>query len=332
MTSAPLRWGLLGTGRVTRWLIAALRASARNQVVAAASRTPARAEEFVREWALPRAFASYQLMLDDPGIDVVYNALPNHLHAEWTIAAARRGKHVLCEKPLALTAEDVDRMADAARTAEVVVAEAFMYRHHPQTEKVKELVDGGAVGALRLVRGSFTFTLARTDDVRLDPGKGGGSLWDVGCYPVSYARLLAGTEPVEAFGWQALGPTGVDEAFAGQLRFGSPERLVAQVDCGFRMPYRAHMEVVGTEGAIVIPRPYKPGTHETIVIARGDETVAVEISGPELYLGEVEDMADAVLLGRAPRISLADSRGNVAALRALLRSAREGRPVPVSAG
>ena len=217
--AAALRWGILGTGRVTRWLIAALRASARNEVVGAASRTPARAQEFTREWALPRAFGSYEAMLDDPDIDVVYNALPNHLHAEWTIAAARRGKHVLCEKPLALTPGDVDRMADAARSAGVVVAEAFMYRHHPQTERVKDLVEGGAVGALRLVRGSFTFTLTRTDDVRLDPAKGGGSLWDVGCYPVSYARLLAGAEPVDVFGWQALGPTGVDEAFAGQLRF-----------------------------------------------------------------------------------------------------------------
>ena len=322
-----LRWGLLGTGRVTRWLIAALRASARNQMVGAASRTPSRAEEFAREWALPRAFGSYEAMLDDPGIDVVYNALPNHLHAEWTIAATRRGKHVLCEKPLALTPGDVDRMADAARTAGVVVAEAFMYRHHPQTERVKDLVDGGAVGALRLVRGSFTFTLTRTDDVRLDPAKGGGSLWDVGCYPVSYARLLAGAEPAETFGWQTLGESGVDEAFAGQLRFDSG--AMAQVDCGFRMPFRTRVEVVGREGVIVVPRPYKPGTHETIVIARADETTSVEISGPELYSGEVEDMADAVLLGREPRISLADSRGNVAALQALLRAAREGRPVQV---
>jgi xylose dehydrogenase (NAD/NADP) len=328
VTPAPLRWGILGTGRVTRWLVGAVRASERNVLAAAASRTAARAEEYAAQWELPRAFGSYQALLDDPDIDVVYNALPNHLHAEWTIAAARRGKHVLCEKPLALAVSEVDAIAEAARAAGVVVAEAFMYRHHPQTLRVKELLDAGVIGALRLVRGSFSFTLTRADDVRLDADKGGGSLWDVGCYPVSYARLLAGAEPVEAFGWQTLGPSGIDEALAGQLRFG--DGAVAQVDSSFRMPFRTHVEVVGTEGTIVVPRPFKPGTLEMISITRGDTTTAAEIAGPELYLGEVEDMADAVLLGRPPRVTLADSRGNVAALVALLRSAREGRPVLVA--
>jgi predicted dehydrogenase len=326
--TATLRWGVLGTGRITRALITALRASPRNEVVAAASRTPARAEQFAREWSLPRAFGSYEAMLDDAGVDVVYNALPNHLHPEWTIAAARRGKHVLCEKPLALTAEHVDHMAEAARTGGVVVAEAFMYRHHPQTLKVQELVDAGAVGALRLVRGSFSFTLTRPEDVRLRPECGGGSLWDVGCYPVSYARLLAGEEPAEVFGWQTLGPTGVDETFAGQLRFGSG--LVAQIDSSFRLPFRTHVEVVGREGTIVIPRPYKPGPKETIVLTRGEAAQPIEVEGPELYLGEVEDMYDAVRLGRPSRVSLDDSRGNVATLVALLRSAREGRAVALT--
>jgi predicted dehydrogenase len=320
-----LRWGILGTGRITRALIAALRASPRNEVIGAASRTDTRAREFAREWALPRAFGSYQAMLDDPGIDVVYNALPNHLHAEWTVAAALRGKHVLCEKPLALTVEDVDRMAEAARAAGVVVTEAFMYRHHPQTLKVRELVEQGAVGALRLLRGSFSFTLDRPGDVRLEPSMGGGSLWDIGCYPVSYARLLAGAEPVEAFGWQTLGPSGIDETFAGQLRF--PRDVLAQIDCSFRLPFRTHVEVVGGDGAIAIPRPFKPGLKETFLLTRGDGAQPIEIEGPELYLGEVEDMFDAVRLGRPPRVSLADSRGNVAALLALLRSARAGQPV-----
>ena len=266
-------------------------------------------------------------MLDDPEIDVVYNALPNHLHAEWTVAAALRGKHVLCEKPLALTVEDVDRMAEAARAAGVVVTEAFMYRHHPQTLKVRELVEQGAVGALRLVRGSFSFPLDRPGDVRLEPSMGGGSLWDIGCYPVSYARLLAGAEPVEAFGWQTLGPSGIDETFAGLLRF--PGDVLAQIDCSFRLPFRTHVEVAGSEGVITIPRPYKPGMRETILLTRGEGVQSIEVDGPELYLGEVEDVFDAVRLGRAPRVSLADSRGNVAALVALLGSAREDRPVAV---
>jgi predicted dehydrogenase len=327
----PLRWGILGTGRVTRWLIGALRASDRNEAAAVASRDGERAAAFAHEWAVPRAIAGYSALVEDPGIDVVYNALPNHLHVEWTIAAARAGKHVLCEKPLALSPQDVDRVAAAASAARVVVAEGFMYRHHPQTEKVMDLVRSGAIGALRLVRGSFTFTLSRPEDVRLDPTLGGGSLWDVGCYPVSWARLVAGAEPDEVAGWAVRGSTGVDEVFAGQLRFASGDAggagVLAQFDCSFRMPYRAHVEVVGTTGVIAIARPYRPRPRETFTLARGDEIETVEAAGPEPYRGEVEDIADAVLLGRPPRIPLSESRGNVAALAALLRSAAEGRPV-----
>ena len=329
MNAPALRWGILGTGRVTRWLVAALRASPRNTLAAVASRSAARAKAFAAEWDVPRAFGSYEALIENAGVDVVYNALPNHLHEAWTVAAARAGKHVLCEKPLGLDVGQVERMAEAARAARVVVAEAFMYRHHPQTEKVRELAQSGALGALRLVRGSFTFTLTRPEDVRLDPELGGGSLWDVGCYPVSYARLVVGQEPLEAFGWQTLGETGVDEVFTGQLRF--PGGVVAQVDSGFRLPYRTTIEVVGSEGSLVVRQPYKPRAQETIVVTRGENATSVAVSGPEPYLGEVEDMADAVLLGRPPRVSLDDSRGNVAALVALLRSAREGRAVPVGA-
>jgi predicted dehydrogenase len=270
-------------------------------------------------------------MLADPAIDVVYIPLPNSLHAEWTIRAARAGKHVLCEKPLAVTVEEVDAVAAAAREAGVVVAEAFMYRHHPQTRKVKELVDQGAIGDVKLVRGAFTFDLTREADVRLSAPLSGGSLWDVGCYPVSYARYLLGGEPVQAFGWQAVGATGIDEGFYGQLQF-RPD-VFAQFDSGFRVAFRTRLEVVGRKGTIVVHRPFKPTPRETILVTRGDATEEIAASGPsELYAGEVEDMADAVLLGRPPAISLAESRGNVAALVALYQSARAGAPVPVARG
>ena len=189
-----LRWGLLSTARINRALIPPLRASPRNELAAVASRGRERAEAYAREWSIPRAFGSYEDMLADPGIDVIYNPLPNRLHAEWTIKAAQAGKHVLCEKPLAMTVEEVDAMAAAAQQAGVVVAEAFMYRHHPQTLKVKEMVERGEIGDLRLVRGSFTFNLTHPGDVRLDPALGGGSLRDVGCYPISYARYVIGAD------------------------------------------------------------------------------------------------------------------------------------------
>ena len=322
-----LHWGLLSTARINRALIPPLRASARSELVAVASRSIEKAEAYAKQWNIPRAFGSYEAMLADPDIDVIYNPLPNRLHAEWTIKAAQAGKHVLCEKPLAVTVDEVDAVRAAAEQAGVVVAEAFMYRHHPQTLKVKELVDSGAIGRLRLVRGSFTFNLAREADVRLDPALSGGSIWDVGCYPIGYARFVVGAEPIEVFGWRVIGSTGVDEVFAGQMRFLSD--VYAQFDCGFRAPYRAHVEIVGSEGTISVPNPFKPGVDEQFHLTHDDDVQTIAIPGQELYLGEVEDMADAILLGKAPRVSLTDSRGNVASIAALLRSAHEGRPVPV---
>jgi predicted dehydrogenase len=327
MTERVLRWGLLSTARINHALMAPLRSSTRNRLVAVASRTPERAEAYARKWNIPRAFGSYEAMLADPDIDVIFNPLPNGLHAEWTIKAAQAGKHVLCEKPFAMTPAEVDAMADAAQRAGVVVAEAFMYRHHPQTLKVKDVVDGGAIGQLRLVRGSFTFNLTRESDPRLDPALGGGSIWDVGCYPISYARLVIGSEPIEAFGWQVTGPTGIDIVFAGTLRFAGD--VFAQFDCGFCTPFHTHIDFVGSEATISLAHPFKPGTNEKILLIRGDEVETILAPDQELYIGEVEDIADAILLGRPPRVSLEFSRGNVAAIVALLRSAREGRPIAV---
>jgi xylose dehydrogenase (NAD/NADP) len=326
----PLRWGLLGAARINRSLIPAVRSSPRSELVAVASRDPARAAAYAREWGIPRSFGRYEEMLADDQIDVVYNPLPNGLHAEWTIRAARAGKHVLCEKPLAVSVDEVDAIAKAAREAGVVVAEGLMYRHHPLTREVKAMVERGTLGELRVVRGCFTFPLAREADVRLDPALGGGCLWDLGVYPISYGRMMIGVEPLEAFGWQTLGPTGVDVDFAAQLRF--PANVVLQCDTGFRAAFRRDVEIVGSDASLFIPNPFKPGPSEPVHLVRGDDRQEITIAGSDahLYLGEVEDLADAVLLGRKPAVSLADSRGTVAAIVALLTSAREGRPVRVA--
>lgn len=326
MADRLLRWGLLSTARINRALIPALRGSRRNLLTAVASRSQETANAFAKEWGIPRALGSYQALIEDPDIEVIYNPLPNSLHAEWTIKALRAGKHVLCEKPLALSVSQVDEMSAAAQESGCVLAEAFMYRHHPQTLKAQELVNSGALGALRLIRGAFTFTLTREGNYRFLKEMGGGSLWDVGCYPVNYARTLVGTEPLEVFGWQVTGTGGCDETFVGQMRF--PGDILAQFDSGFRSPFRVEMEVVGSEATLHIPNPFKPGRRETLLLQRGDrrEKIAVRSRGA-LYSGEVEDLADAILLGKAPRVSLADSRGNVAALTALLESAQLGKPV-----
>jgi D-xylose 1-dehydrogenase (NADP+, D-xylono-1,5-lactone-forming) len=323
------RWGLLGTARINRAVIPPLRASQDNRLLAVASRDAARAAAYAREWGIERAHGSYEALLQDGEIDAVYIPLPNHMHAEWAIRAAAAGKHVLCEKPLALSVAEVDAVAAAAREHGVVIAEAFMYRHHPQTLKVKQLVGDGAIGELRFVRGSFSFPLDNPDDYRLRPEQGGGSLWDVGCYPLSFTRFLLGQEPVEVFGAQTTGPTGVDLTFAGQLVFANG--VLAQIDSGFASAFRAEMEVTGTKGVLRVRHPWKPLADQPILLARGDQTEAVPVEAKDRYLLEIEDLAEAARARRAPRVTLAESRGNVATIVALLRSARENRPMRLQA-
>ena len=326
MTSKILNWGILSTARITRALIPPLQVSKRNRLLAVGSRTRESADKFARANKIQRAYDSYEALLADPDIDVIYNPLPNHLHAAWTIKAVEAGKHVLCEKPLALSVDNVDAVRSAAHRYGRVAAEAFMYRHHPQTLKVLELVKNGSLGTLKLIRGSFSYVLSREEDIRLlDPAMGGGSIWDVGCYPINYARTVIGKNPLEVFGWQVTGETGIDLTFVGQMRFA--EDAIAQFDSSFAIPYHVFMEIIGSEGTLNIPHPFKPREDERIFLTRGDKTEPVRIRGGELYIGEVEDMADAVLLGNTPRVSLEDSRANIAVITALLESARAGRPV-----
>lgn len=319
-----LRWGLLSTARINRALIPAIRLAARAELVAVASRDVARATAYAKEHEIPKAYGSYDALLAAADVDVIYNALPNSLHAAWTIRACEAGKHVLCEKPLALEAADVDRIEQASRDHARVVTEAFMYRHHPQTRRVRELVTRKAIGEVQLVRGAFTFLLTDRANVRLDPALGGGSLWDVGCYPVSWARYVLGCEPEVAFGWARYTSRGVDEAFAGQLRFAGGVTL--QFDTGFTSPFRTDIEVIGTEGLIRVPRPYKPPVTGDIELVQGDDAQRLKTAPQELYVGEVDDLTAAVLDGTPAAIGLADSRANTRALAALHASARSGRP------
>lgn len=320
-----LIWGILSTARIKKAVIPPIKASSRNMVGAIASRDFRKAQVEAIEWGIPRYFGSYEELLAAPEIDVIYNPLPNSMHAEWTIKACQAGKHVLCEKPLAVTLDEVEAINEAARKAGVIVAEAFMYRHHQQTLLVKELVAEGSIGAPVLVRGAFSFNISNPSDVRLSAGLAGGSVWDIGCYPISYARFVLGREPVQVFGWQRTGTGGVDEYFSGQLRF--PGDVVLQFDSSFRVPERAFMEFVGTEGVLYVSNPFKPGNSETILLQRSGGVEKISVNSQELYLGEIEDMADAILLGKTPRITIADSYNNVATILGLLTSAQQNEPV-----
>jgi len=325
MSKKVLNWGLLSTANINRALIPPLQFSKRNHLLSVASRSQATADAYAKEKNIERAHGSYEALLADPDIDVIYNPLPNHLHAEWTIKAVEAGKHVLCEKPLALTVDEVDAVKVAAHKHGRIVAEAFMYRHHPQTLKVQEMVKSGSLGTLKLIRGGFGFFLDRENDIRLDPTMGGGSIWDVGCYPISYARTIVGDAPLEVFGAHTTGPTGIDLTFTGQMKFAN--NVLAQIDCSFDIPLYWGVEILGSEASLKILSPFKPEVNEKLLLTRGDKTETIKVKGQELYIGEVEDMADAILLGKAPHISLDDSRANVAVISAFLESARLGKAV-----
>jgi xylose dehydrogenase (NAD/NADP) len=323
-----MRWGILGAARITRSIIPALRAAEGHTLEAIASRDAGKAAAAVAEWGIPRSVTGYEALLADPDIDAVYIPLPNHLHAEWAVKAAEAGKHVLCEKPLALTVAEVDRIIAAAAAAHVHVAEAFMYRHHPQTHAVRELVAGGAIGTLRFIRGCFSFTLDRPGDVRFDAAKGGGALWDVGCYPISYARTIAGAEPEAVQATAVIGPTHVDMSVAAILRFPGP--ALAVVDASFVAPFRTEVEIVGSAGTIRVARPFKPGERETVLVIRGDEVLEHVVEAPPLYVSQFEDFGRAARGDQPPVVTLADSRANTAALVAVLESARSGQSVRLS--
>jgi len=231
---------------------------------------------------------------------------------------------VLCEKPLAISLAEVDEMRAASAQTGKVITEAFMYRHHPQTLRVKEILDSGTIGNLHLIRGAFTYIASRPNDVRFDPALGGGCVWDVGCYPISYARSMVGLEPEEVFGWQILSPAEVDINFVGQMKF--PGDIYAQFHASFITPYAPFVEIICDQGTLFIPAPFVPGKDEKIILKQGDQSQVIHIKGPDLYQGEVTDMEDAILLGKPSRVTLEDSRNNTAVILALLESARSGHP------
>ena len=319
-----LRLGLLSTARINREILAAASGSGRVQVVAVASREDARAEAYAREHGLPRAHGSYEALLDDADVDAIYVPLPNGLHHEWTMRALRAGKHVLCEKPYSRHLGEVEEAFGLAAETGLVLMEAFMYRHHPQTGIAAQLVAGGVLGRLRAIRATFTFRLERAEDPRLEPELAGGSLMDVGCYCVSGSRLLAG-EPVGVQGEQVMGETGVDLAFHGTLRF--DDDVVAQIDSSFTLPGFQRLEALGEDGSLLVESPWRPDWGGAVVVRRGEETTRIEVPSADMFQLELENFAAAAAGEAQPLLGRADALGQARAIDALYRSAAEGRAV-----
>ena len=323
-----VRWGLLSTANINRRLIPAIRGSARGELVAVASRRQDAAEAYSAQWGIPRAFGDYDALLASGEVDAVYVSLPNHLHAEWAVRALEHGVHVLCEKPFALSLADVDRMTAAARASDRVLAEAFMYRHHPQTKAVGEWLRAGRLGRVSLLRGVFCFRMSDESNVRLNPDYGGGSLWDVGVYPVSFAQYVMGGPPDWVFGAGRAGATGVDVAFSGMLHY--PDGGLAQIGSAFDAPFYTHVDVLGERGQLVLNRPFngmEPGVRRLMFYDANGRAEEIPVPDTELYAGEVEDMHAAILDGAAPTLSLEETRDHVRTVLALYESARRGQPV-----
>lgn len=246
-----LRWGILGAARITRrGLIPGIRNSTTGALAALASRDAAKARSWADEFAIPRTYGSYPELLADPEIDAVYLPLPNELHRPWVEAAADAGKHVLCEKPLALNAAEARAMVEHCRSRGVILMEAFMWRHHPRAMELRTMVAEGRIGALRLIRASFSFPI-EPGDWRLDPARGAGALWDVGCYGVDAARFFTGGEPTRYQASARWSDRGVDLGLAAALEF--PGGVLAAIDCAFDQPDRCALELVGSEGSIEVP-------------------------------------------------------------------------------
>ena len=321
--TAPVKWGILSTADINRKVIPGLRASEKAELVAVASREQGRAEEYAREWEIERAYGSYEALLEDGEVEAVYISLPNTLHCEWSIRAVEAGKHVLCEKSMSMHVADVEAAFDAAEKSGRILTEAFMYRHNPQTTRLRQLVDDGAIGDLRLVRSCFSYSLYDTENIRLRSDVEGGSLMDVGCYCISGSRLLGG-EPEQVFGQQFVGPSGTDWVFTGTLRF--PGDVLAQFDCGTALSERDELEAIGSEGSLFIDDPWHCIT-PVIELHREGATERIALERVDSYRLELENMSDAIRGEHSPLLGRADAVGQARVLEALHESAMRRAPV-----
>jgi len=320
---APVRWGILSTAHINRKLLAGAARSSEVEVVAVGSRDLARARAFADEHGIPAAYGSYEELLADPAVEAIYNPLPNTMHCEWSIRALEAGKHVLCEKPMSSSIAEVEQAVAVAERTGLHLTEAFMYRHHPQAERLAALVAEGAIGALRVIRSTFSYGLFDESNIRLRTDVDGGSLMDVGCYCVSGSRLLAG-EPEAVFGRAFIGPTGTDWAFTGSLRF--PGDVLALFDCATCLPNRDELEVIGSDGSLFLDDPWHC-LDPVIELRRDDGTERIEIEAANPYQLELEDLGRAIRTGSAPLLGRDDAVAQARAISALRRSAADGRDV-----
>jgi D-xylose 1-dehydrogenase (NADP+, D-xylono-1,5-lactone-forming) len=326
MMTRKLKWGIMGCAQIaTGSVMPAIADSEYGVIEGVASRGLQKSRAAAAGFGVDKAYGSYEELLDDGEIDAVYIPLPNHLHYEWVIRAAEAGKHVLCEKPIALTTAQAREMVNACNKAGVHLAEAFMYRHHPRIAQLKEILAAGEIGDIRSIRGTFTYNNAEDSaNIRYQSEWGGGSLYDIGCYPLSAARLLYGNEPEAVTVHASFSPEhgNVDMMASGLVEF--PGGLSLIFDCGMWAYNRQVLEITGSEGRIEVPMPFNAREEDAdfLVISGGTERV-VQASGANPYVRQVDDFASAVFGIKPPLYEPEDVIHNMKLVEACLRSARE---------
>ena len=335
-----IKWGVLGNASIARiCIIPAIQRSRNGVVHGLATRDPENARSVAADHNINHLYNSYDDLLADPAIDIVYNPLPNHLHHAWTLKALKRGKHVLCEKPLACSAAEAQEMADVAAQAGLLLMESFSYRFHPRSREIKQKIDQGVIGKPCLVRSAFCFhmnddMLQSGDNARLKPDMGGGALLDVGCYGVSVARWLIGSEPTTAQAQAVYHPSGVDLQLVGTLRF--EDGKMALLEAGFISALQQTYTVVGSDGAIDLPHdafiPWEKNAVYTL--RKKDEEVGEKHVTPaaDEYQLMVEHFSDAVLGRTELNYTPDDSIANMRVLDALAEAAKTGSTVNIHPG
>ncbi|MGO9881920.1 MAG: Gfo/Idh/MocA family protein [Solirubrobacteraceae bacterium] len=316
----PVQWGILSTARINDKFIVGCAQSELVTISAVASRDAGRARSYADERGIERAHGSYDALLADPEVEAVYISLPNSMHIDWTQRALRAGKHVLCEKPLSRHPDQVEAAFELAEREGLLLTEAFMYRHNPQTQRLRELVATGAIGRLRMVRAAFSFAIASDSDVRLSASLDGGALMDVGCYCVSTARLLAG-EPLRVAAQQVVGGDGVDVMFVGTMSFA--DEVVAHFDAGLSLAARDELEAVGDRGTLFLDDPWHCRV-PVIELRTGDSVKRIELPRVDSYMLEAENLSRAIRGEAAPLLGRDDAVGQAVAIDALYRAAADG--------
>jgi xylose dehydrogenase (NAD/NADP) len=327
--SEKINWGILGcAGIAERALIPAIKGSANGVLYGIAARDESRAKSWLEKFGFRKSYRDYQALLDDPAIGAIYNPLPNSLHAEWSVKAARAGKHVLCEKPMAMSAAEVRGMISAAKQAGILLMEAFMYKFHPQMEKTLELLAAGEIGAVRTVHSSFTFMYEPdARNYRWFPEMGGGALYDVGCYAVSASRLVFGAEPVSVIARAVLDPQFRVDVSTHML-FEFPGGRFAHCDCAFDSQFQSRLLVAGEKGTLSLDRAFSAKNHDVAIrITQGDRRREVSVPAANMYTRMVDHFGDCILGKKRPRVSAGDAERNMRAIDGCFESSRTGLSV-----